>query len=109
MHMKGGMIRWLTFALLALLVSCAPSPPPPLANRPGRTPVDPAAPVPPFQHIFVLVLENKPYEAVIGNQQAPYLNRLAQQYGRATNYYAIGHPSLPNYRALTGGDTCGIT
>jgi hypothetical protein len=67
------------------------------------------APVPPFKHIFVIVLENKEYEQVIGSEQAPYLNSLTQRYGLATNYYGIRHPSLPNYLALTGGDTFGIT
>jgi hypothetical protein len=69
----------------------------------------PAAPVPAFKHIFVIVLENKEYERVIGSRQTPYLNTLGRQYGLATNYYAIRHPSLPNYLALTGGDTFGIT
>jgi phosphatidylinositol-3-phosphatase len=31
------------------------------------------------------------------------------QYARATNYYGIRHPSLPNYLALIGGDTFSIT
>ncbi len=65
--------------------------------------------VPAFKHIFVIVLENKEYERVVGNTEAPYLNTLAQQYGLATNYYAISHPSLPNYLALLGGDTFGVT
>jgi len=69
----------------------------------------PTTSVPAFKHIFVIVLENKEYEQVLGSAQAPYLNHLAQQYGLATNYYGIRHPSLPNYLALTGGDTFGIT
>lgn len=70
---------------------------------------DPAAPVPAFKHIFVIVLENHTYDQVIGNRAAPYLNTLAKQYGLATQYYGVAHPSLPNYLALTGGDTFGIT
>jgi hypothetical protein len=50
-----------------------------------------------------MVLENRSYEAVIGSQRAPYLNRLARRYALATGFYAITHPSLPNYIALTGG------
>jgi phospholipase C len=38
----------------------------------------------------------------------PFFNGLAQRYSLATNYYGIGHPSLPNYLALTGGSTFGI-
>jgi phosphatidylinositol-3-phosphatase len=57
---------------------------------------------------FVIVLENHAYGQVIGNPDAPYLNRLAHQGALATNYYAVAHPSLPNYLALTGGSTFGI-
>jgi phosphatidylinositol-3-phosphatase len=33
----------------------------------------------------------------------PYLNSLASQYGLATQYFANGHPSMPNYLMLTTG------
>lgn len=64
---------------------------------------------PAFSHIFTIVLENKEYTTIIGKSDAPYLNSLVSIYGLATQYYAIGHPSLPNYMALTGGSTFGIT
>src|SRR5262245_43137837 len=64
-----------------------------------------STPVPAFKHIFIIVLENKSYDRVEGNSNAPYLNTLAHQYGLATNYYAIRHPSLPNYLALIGWAT----
>lgn len=76
----------------------------PLANN-----VDTTTQLPAWEHIFVIVLENKSYDQVIGNTQASYLNTLAQQYGRATYSYGICHPSLPNYLALLGGDTFGVT
>lgn len=41
---------------------------------------------------------------MIGNRQdMPYLNRLATQYGLATNYYADAHPSINNYFFLMAG------
>jgi hypothetical protein len=46
---------------------------------------------------------------VIRNSAAPYINSLARRYGLATASYAITHPSLPNYLALTSGSTQGIT
>ena len=55
--------------------------------------------------VAVLVLENRSYDEVIGSPEAPYLNGLARRYALATSYYAIGHPSLPNYIALLGGST----
>jgi len=39
----------------------------------------------------------------------PYLYSLAQRYAYATHYTGITHPSLPNYLAIAGGDTFGVT
>src|SRR5437016_10217019 len=41
--------------------------------------------------------------------QAPYLSTLAQTYGFNTHYTGISHPSEPNYVALFGGSTLGIS
>lgn len=65
--------------------------------------------VPHFRKVAVLFLENHGYKQIIGSPQAPYLNRLANQGALATDYYAIRHPSLPNYLALTTGSTQGVT
>lgn len=73
----------------------------------GYTPVPGA--LPSFSHIFVIVMENAEYDGIIGNRDAPYINSLVGTYGLATQYYAITHPSLPNYLALTGGDTFGVS
>ena len=61
------------------------------------------------RRVAVIVMENKEYGAVAGNPDAPYLNGLAKKYAVATSYYAVSHPSLPNYLALLGGDTFGVT
>ncbi len=65
-------------------------------------------PMPRLSRVAVLVLENRSYDQVIGNPGAPYINGLAMRYAVATHYYAVAHPSLPNYMALTGGATLGI-
>ncbi len=66
--------------------------------------------VPSFDHIFTIVMENHSYNEIIGNtSQAPYINQLVSQYGVASNYFAVTHPSLPNYLAITGASTFGIT
>ncbi len=54
-------------------------------------------------------MENEEYGDVIGSHATPYINSLATRYSLASAMYAIGHPSLPNYLALTGGSTFGIT
>ncbi len=77
-------------------------------SNPTPSPTAPRA-VPYFSHVILFVLENKEYTSVVGNTQMPYLNSLARQYTLLTHYYAIAHPSLPNYISLIGGDTMGIT
>jgi hypothetical protein len=64
--------------------------------------------VPHLSHIVVVIMENEELESVIGNSAAPYINRLAKTAALATAYYAVAHPSLPNYLALTGGSAFGI-
>jgi hypothetical protein len=54
-------------------------------------------------------MENHEYGDIIGSSEAPYINALARSYALATGMYAITHPSLPNYLALTGGSTFGIS
>jgi hypothetical protein len=59
-------------------------------------------------HVVVMLMENDEYGEVIGNSHAPYINSLVKRYGLMTQSYAIRHPSLPNYIALTSGSTHGI-
>jgi acid phosphatase len=54
-------------------------------------------------------MENHSYEQIIGSREAPYLNALTRSHGLATGFYAIYHPSLPNYLALVAGATMGCT
>ena len=56
-------------------------------------------------HIFVIVMENRSYDQALAGG---YTATLAAQYGVATNYHGVSHPSLPNYLALTSGSTWGI-
>jgi len=65
--------------------------------------------MPRYQHIFLIIEENKDYDELIGAASiAPNLNRLAHTYGSATSFYAEVHPSEGNYVAILGGDTFGI-
>jgi len=60
-------------------------------------------------HVVVVVMENKEAPEVIGSSAAPYETALAHSYGYASASFAVTHPSLPNYLALTSGSTAGIT
>ena len=64
---------------------------------------------PQYDHVFLLIMENEGFKGIIGNQDAPILNALAKAYGLATNYSGVGDPSEPNYVAMLGGDTFGIS
>lgn len=59
-------------------------------------------------HVAVIVMENESYASVVGSGAAPFITRLARRYAIAQAAYAVDHPSLPNYLALTGGSTFGI-
>lgn len=54
-----------------------------------------------FSHVILIMEENHSYGQVIGPE--PYETSLANACGLASNDYAAGYPSLPNYMALTGG------
>ena len=66
-------------------------------------------PVPSFDHVIVIVLENKVRGSVLGNRSAPTFNSLASRYALLAGYRGVTHPSLPNYLALVSGSTQGIT
>jgi hypothetical protein len=68
-----------------------------------------ATPPATYDHVVWILMENHSYNEIIGCSSAPYINQVASQCGLATNYFAISHPSLPNYIALTSGSTQGIT
>lgn len=65
--------------------------------------------IPAFDHVFMILMENKDYQEVIGSPDAPFINKLAREYALAGSYYGIRHPSLPNYLALISGSTQGMT
>lgn len=74
----------------------------PAASGSGAGPSN-APGLPDFSHVYVIILENKEYDYIVGSAAAPYENSLVARYGVATNFYAETHPSEPNYIALTSG------
>jgi phosphatidylinositol-3-phosphatase len=121
------------FALALLLAGCTPPQPAPTQpspsvssqapsssapTQPESPPASSQTPSPPasaqgnnggIEHIVIIVQENKPSSQIMGSGDAPYFNKLGDEYAVATNYRAIMHPSLPNYLALTSGTNAGIT
>ncbi|HUK93963.1 MAG TPA: alkaline phosphatase family protein [Gaiellaceae bacterium] len=64
--------------------------------------------MPAFDHVLVIVFENKAQDDVLGSSDAPGFNSLASRYAVLSRYHGITHPSLPNYLALISGSTQGI-
>ena len=58
---------------------------------------------------MIVMMENKSYSQVIGQTNQPYTTMLATTYGLATQSYAFGHPSLPNYLDIVSGSNQGVT
>ena len=61
-----------------------------------------------IDHIFLIMMENHAYAQVISNPNMPFVNRLANEANLATNYFAVGHPSLTNYLEIVGGSNFGV-
>ena len=61
------------------------------------------ATVPLFDHVFIVAGENQSFSSVINSPSMPYLNKLADRYGLAVNYYGNTHPSIGDYFWLTTG------
>lgn len=61
-----------------------------------------------LDHVFMVYLENKGVGQIIGSPNAPYLNLLISQYGYASNYFGLTHPSDPNYTPVIGGTDFGF-
>lgn len=66
--------------------------------------------IPHLDHVFLIMMENHGYFQVIDNPNEPYLNGLIadKKVNLATNYFAIGHPSLTNYLEVVGGSNFGV-
>ena len=60
-------------------------------------------------HTVMVMEENKVFGQIIGAGGAPYINELAARGALFTTYFAIRHPSQPNYVALFSGSTQGLS
>ncbi|MHB8814754.1 MAG: alkaline phosphatase family protein [Steroidobacteraceae bacterium] len=76
-----------------------------VATAPARTADLRTGALPPIRHVFLIVLENKSFDAAFGpGSSAPYLAKTLPTRGALlTQYYATGHWSLDNYIAMVSG------
>jgi Phosphoesterase family len=61
-----------------------------------------------LNHVFLIYMENKGAGDIVGSPNAPYINSLINTEPHDTNYFALGHPSDPNYIRPLGGSDFGI-
>lgn len=107
-------MRKLAFIFLILLVSCSNAGH--LGGANAQAPETSAficpAGLPVYDHIVIVVEENKDYEEIIGNPRAPYINNVLKKEGaNFTHMYAEEHFSQGNYFWMFSGDnqTVGFT
>jgi phosphatidylinositol-3-phosphatase len=98
-------------ATATVTATATPNPTATPTPNPTTTPAptaSPAAPSGSINHVVVVWLENEEATGITSSTM-PYLYGLSQQFGRADAYYAVAHPSLPNYLAFWSGSTQGVT
>jgi len=76
----------------------------PVAATPCGVTTTPAT----WEHVVWIIMENHGSAQTVGSSEAPYFNSLISRCGLASNFFAITHPSLPNYLAMTSGSTHGV-
>jgi len=62
---------------------------------------------PAYDHVVVVVEENRSFSQIIGSPDAPFINALATTGALLTGMYGITHPSQPNYLHLFSGSSQG--
>jgi hypothetical protein len=91
---------WRTFGCGAVtLLCCAVT----LAARAADAPSWPSA-LPRYDHIVIVVEENKDFDQIIGSAGAPYLNKLSSEGANLARMFGEEHPSEGNYFWLFSGD-----
>jgi hypothetical protein len=120
------MLRRISLGLVVLLAACSPATRPhgshpvtsstsPSMSRPRPSVASSSACGlrPPrtrrYRHVVWIWFENHSYDQLIGQPQAPYVNRLATRCALESNYDDVTHPSLPNYLAAVAGTTGGVS
>jgi Phosphoesterase family len=69
----------------------------------------PAARVPHYNHVAVIMFTKHDFISILGNKYAPTFNRLARDYGLATRYYTTSDPDTAGIMAFLAGNSFGVT
>ncbi|HEX3534731.1 MAG TPA: alkaline phosphatase family protein [Gemmatimonadaceae bacterium] len=74
-------------------------------SSPLRAPASPAPVGKHFDHVVVVMMENAGADEALAD---PYISSLSRRAAWFSRYYAITHPSFPNYLAIVAGSTFGL-
>jgi hypothetical protein len=96
------------FAALALLGGVTAAATPSAAAGPAGPCGQSDQPPQTFEHVVVVVMENKSFDQIVGNPDAPRINALAQECGLSTNYQHVSSGNGDKI-LMTSGSTWGIT
>jgi len=100
---------FLTIVLgVVVLAASACSPPSPAVVPVTALPARPVVAVG-LRPTKVLVVTEENHTAASALHHMPYLAALSREYGQTSNYRAVSHPSLPNYRAIAAGSTFDVS
>jgi phospholipase C len=101
----GALVFAISLGLTACTGAAANSAPTP-GSGPSQVAARTASPTTGVDKVLVIVEENRSVQDA--DAHMPFLMSQARSYGTATNFYAVRHPSLPNYLVLAGGSTFGV-
>jgi phosphatidylinositol-3-phosphatase len=62
-----------------------------------------------LDHVFLIMMENQTNTDILGNPNLPFINSYVNVANFASDYFAVGHPSAPNYLEIIGGSNFGLT
>ena len=65
--------------------------------------------IPRYDHIFIIILENKATPSIKNSIFAPRINQYLRDGNQLTSYFANGNPSEPNRIGVSSGDDWGVT
>jgi len=96
-------------AAALLIAACAGAAALPSSSAMSTNSGHPSGKKPHASNVVVIIMENRDYDLIIGNSNAPYINgTLVPEAALMTNSHATGHPSEPNYLAFFSGSTQGV-
>jgi hypothetical protein len=97
--------------LAVLLASCSGQPvaaPPARLATAAPAPASSPSGLPVYDHVVIVVEENKDYEQIVGSPAAPYINKLKAEGANLTRMFAEEHHSEGNYFWLLSGSNQGV-